>query len=92
MGRKWSGKVPPSLITLISGVALLPFIDEERLLSAMEPLYSELTEEEQARNEMGHDLLFVGPENALYESLGETFYSLHERLEVSICPFSTNCS
>ena len=67
---------------LWQGVALLPFIDEERLLSAMQPLYDELTEEEHARNAYGTDLLFVGQGNALYDTLGETFYAMTNGIEV----------
>lgn len=66
----------------MTGVALLPFIDEGRLLSAMEPLYDELTEEERARNAAGTDLLFITPENMLYESLSETFYAMNPGVEV----------
>jgi 5'-3' exoribonuclease 2 len=67
---------------LTIGVALLPFIDEARLLSAMGPLCDELTEEEQARNTVGNDLLFMAPENMLYESLSETFYAMNAGVEV----------
>lgn len=67
---------------LWQGVALLPFIDEERLLSAMQPLYDELTEEERARNAHGTDLLFVGQGNTLYDTLGETFYAMTNGIEV----------
>jgi 5'-3' exoribonuclease 2 len=49
------------------GVALLPFIDEKRLLDAMQTKYPLLKSEEAALNERGHDLLFVGRHNALYE-------------------------
>jgi 5'-3' exoribonuclease 2 len=67
---------------LWQGVALLPFIDESRLLAAMEPLYEELSEEEKHRNMLGSDLLFVGQENALYDVLGETFYAMRDGVEV----------
>ena len=70
------------------GVALLPFIDEERLLSAMEPHYGELSEEERIRNERGDDILFVTQENLLYDSLGETFYAMSQSVEVPI-PYFT---
>jgi 5'-3' exoribonuclease 2 len=63
------------------GVALLPFIDEERLLSVMRPLYEELSDEERARNAMGSDLLFVAQQNKLYDALGETFYAMNEGVE-----------
>jgi 5'-3' exonuclease len=84
MGRKCSGKVPPFLsnFLLTLGVALLPFIDEARLLSAMEPLWDELSEEELIRNGMGSDILFVGQQNKLYDSLGETFYAMNDGIEV----------
>jgi 5'-3' exoribonuclease 2 len=64
-------------------VALLPFIDEKRLLAAMEPLWDDLSDEEIIRNEMGSDLLFVGQQNKLYDPLGETFYAMNGGIEVS---------
>ena len=67
---------------LWQGVALLPFIDEGRLLAAMEPLYEELSEEEKHRNMLGSDLLFVAMENTLYDVLGETFYAMGDGVEV----------
>lgn len=68
---------------LWQGVALLSFIDEERLLRAMEPLWEELDEVERVRNEMGSDVLFVSQENMLYDVLGESFYAMKEAVEVS---------
>ncbi|MFS8006639.1 putative transcription factor interactor and regulator CCHC(Zn) family [Helianthus anomalus] len=41
------------------GIALLPFIDETRLLSEVEKLESSLTEEERRRNSRMNDRLFV---------------------------------
>lgn len=41
------------------GVALLPFIDEERLFRALENVYNDLTEEEKSRNSLGGHLIFV---------------------------------
>jgi len=64
------------------GVALLPFIDEKRLLEAMKPLYDELSQEEEQRNTMGTDVLFVGQQNQLYDDLGETFYAMKDGVEV----------
>lgn len=40
-------------------VVKLSFVDQERLISAMEPLLKGLTKEERQRNEFGKDLLFV---------------------------------
>lgn len=51
------------------GVALLPFIDEKRLLDAMTPRYSALTEEEERRNTWGNNVLFVFEEHPMYPAL-----------------------
>lgn len=42
------------------GVALLPFVDEQRLFKAVEPYRKELTLEEIKRNKLGDDRLYVG--------------------------------
>ncbi|KAM5437835.1 5'-3' exoribonuclease 2 [Microsporum ferrugineum] len=57
------------------GVALLPFIDEKRLLKAMDKRYPLLSEEEQARNATGKDVLLLSEKHPLYESLTANFYS-----------------
>ncbi len=41
------------------GVALLPFVDEVRLKSALKPFYDKLTSEEIRRNIRGDDRLYV---------------------------------
>uniref|UniRef100_A0A2R5LC27 5'-3' exoribonuclease n=1 Tax=Ornithodoros turicata TaxID=34597 RepID=A0A2R5LC27_9ACAR len=41
------------------GVALLPFVDEKRLLETVETVYPLLTEEEKKRNTRGDDMLYV---------------------------------
>ncbi|THH33760.1 hypothetical protein EUX98_g365 [Antrodiella citrinella] len=51
------------------GVALLPFIDEIRLLGAMGPEYHKLTDEEKRRNEWGNDVIYAFEEHPLYPSL-----------------------
>lgn len=57
------------------GVVLLPFIDEKRLLAAMEKRYPLLTEEEKARNTVGKDVLFISDRHPLYEHITAAFYS-----------------
>jgi 5'-3' exoribonuclease 2 len=58
------------------GVALLPWIDSKRLLSAMEKLYPFLPPEEAARNVVGKDVLLVSEANqALYDNITSNFYS-----------------
>lgn len=41
------------------GVALLPFVEEQRLLNVIEPFQSELTPEENQRNQLGHNRLYT---------------------------------
>ena len=55
------------------GVAILPFIEEQRLLNAMKDYSANLTEEERVRNEMGNDLLFVSRGHPLYETLCDLY-------------------
>ncbi len=57
------------------GVALLPFIDESRLLKAMASKYPLLTPEDAARNEMGKDVLLISDNHPLYDEVAERFYS-----------------
>ncbi len=58
------------------GVALLPWIDSKRLLSAMEKLYPLLPPEEAARNTVGKDVLLVSEAHqSLYDNIATNFYS-----------------
>ena len=57
------------------GVAILPFIDEKRLLDAMATKYPLLSAEEHARNEMGRDVLIMSDRHPLYEEVATNFYS-----------------
>ncbi|KAJ1308602.1 hypothetical protein OPQ81_004300 [Rhizoctonia solani] len=49
------------------GVALLPFIDEKRLLGAMAERYPQLTEDEVRRNKWGCNHIYVSDGNDLYD-------------------------
>jgi 5'-3' exoribonuclease 2 len=51
------------------GVALLPFINADRLLKAMESLYPKLSPDEVKRNSMGHDILFASSFHSNFENL-----------------------
>jgi 5'-3' exoribonuclease 2 len=65
-GKKWAWQ----------GVALLPFIDSERLLSAMAKKYPLMPPEMAARNTVGKDILLVAEAHAtLYSDIAENFYS-----------------
>ena len=57
------------------GVALLPFIDEKRLLNAMATRYPLLSAEDAARNEVGKDALIMSDRHPLYEEIATNFYS-----------------
>lgn len=57
------------------GVILLPFIDEKRLLAAMEKVYPLLTDEERSRNIHGQEVLLLSEQHPLYHDLVGNFYS-----------------
>jgi len=57
------------------GVALLPFIDESRLLEAMATRYPQLSAEDVVRNEPGRDTLIMSQRHPLYDVLALNFYS-----------------
>lgn len=57
------------------GVVLLPFIDEHRLLAAMEKKYPQLSDDEKSRNTMGRDVLLISDGHPLYQELVANFYS-----------------
>lgn len=57
------------------GVVLLPFIDEKRLLAAMEKKYPLLTDDERSRNTVGRDVLLLSESHPLYQDLVGNFYS-----------------
>ncbi|XP_061317738.1 5'-3' exoribonuclease 2 isoform X1 [Pezoporus flaviventris] len=55
------------------GVALLPFVDERRLRAALEEVYPDLTPEENRRNSLGGDVLFVGKHHPLCDFIVEQY-------------------
>ncbi|MBE7180790.1 MAG: hypothetical protein INR71_06205, partial [Terriglobus roseus] len=59
------------------GVAILPFIDEKRLLAAMATRYPLLSEDERIRNEFGNDVLMFSGQHPLYATVEEQFFSKH---------------
>lgn len=64
------------------GVALLPFIDQNRLLEAMAIDYPKLTEDQVRRNTWGHDVLFVSDDHSLYPFF-ESLYGKRKNQDVS---------
>lgn len=57
------------------GVALLPFIDAKRLLSAMGRKYPLLSADDAARNEVGKDVLIISDRHPLYNEIVSNCYS-----------------
>jgi len=68
------------------GVALLPFIEESRLLEAIANVYPKLTPEDHARNGLGKDVLYMSDQHPLYNDLASKFYSKRGDTEVSYSP------
>lgn len=65
------------------GVAILPFIDEKRLLEAMETKYHGLSAEEINRNRWGSNVLFVTDAHPLYPTM-EGLYGKRKTNDVRI--------
>jgi 5'-3' exoribonuclease 2 len=65
------------------GVALLPFIDEQRLLESARKVYPLLKPEDSARNAMGHDTLLISDGHPLYDDVVGKFYS--KKQDVAVC-------
>ena len=61
-----------SAFTCCAGVALLPFVDERRLHAALRDVYPNLNADENERNTLGSDRLFVGPHHPSHDFLGQT--------------------
>ncbi|KAK6058879.1 hypothetical protein COOONC_03533 [Cooperia oncophora] len=55
------------------GVALLPFVDEDRLLKTLETVQHTLTEEEKARNTTGPDRIFIGRNHPAFDFFKELY-------------------
>lgn len=56
------------------GVFLLPFVDEDRLLKALKPVDSSLTNEEKKRNKHDYDRLFIHKKNPCFLQLRRLYY------------------
>jgi 5'-3' exoribonuclease 2 len=56
------------------GVAVLPFIDEKRLLDAMATKYPELSDDEKQRNEFGKETLMFSQEGKLFQDANTALY------------------
>ncbi|KAJ2419206.1 5'-3' exoribonuclease 2, partial [Coemansia sp. RSA 2531] len=71
---------------LWQAVILLPFIDQKRLLDAVQKVYPKLSPEDRVRNEMGQELILVGSANPLYNSLCDLYATGDALKEVPLNP------
>lgn len=55
------------------GVALLPFIDQTRLLTALKSKEEELSDDEKRRNRWGDNVMYIADENGLYPDFCELY-------------------
>ncbi|KAN0097273.1 XRN 5'-3' exonuclease N-terminus domain containing protein [Tylopilus felleus] len=69
---------------LWQGVALLPFIDEKRLLDAMSERYPSLTEDEVRRNSWGSNVMYVSDEHRLYPFFESLYGKRKDKQPVSM--------
>ncbi|XP_055740487.1 5'-3' exoribonuclease 2-like isoform X1 [Salvelinus fontinalis] len=55
------------------GVALLPFVDERRLRAALAEVYPNLSPEENKRNSLGSDMMFVAKSHSICDFIQELY-------------------
>lgn len=61
------------------GIALLPFIEEKRLLLVLESKYPELTDDERDRNTLKSEVLVMSAQNVNYNRFSEIYKSTDEK-------------
>lgn len=65
------------------GIALLPFIDEKRLLRVVRKHYNQLTNDEIERNSHKHEVLFVGKKSHYYKKFSKLYNPEKKKEEVA---------
>lgn len=60
------------------GIALLPFIDEKRLLEAVQKKYELLTEVEKERNTLKDEVLIISKQHKMYETFCKELYEKNQ--------------
>ncbi|ADV23068.1 Strand exchange protein (5'-3' exoribonuclease), putative [Cryptococcus gattii WM276] len=66
------------------GVALLPFIDQNRLLTALKSKEELLSDDEKRRNSWGDNVMFIANENPLYDLFCDKLYGLRAKDPIPI--------
>jgi 5'-3' exoribonuclease 2 len=61
------------------GIALLPFIEEKRLLLVLETKYPELTDDERDRNTIKSEVLVMSSQNVNYDRFSEVYKTADEK-------------
>lgn len=61
-------------------IAKLTFVDENKLLQALQPFYSTLTDEEKERNKLGNNLLFVHKNNSSYKQWKDLYTQNNQKI------------
>uniref|UniRef100_A0AC35TJG3 5'-3' exoribonuclease n=1 Tax=Rhabditophanes sp. KR3021 TaxID=114890 RepID=A0AC35TJG3_9BILA len=72
------------------GVALLPFVDQERLLDCLNSNMDGLTEDEKRRNIRGENILFVSNKHPAFKHLSSIYESNLDNTWTSINKYLTN--
>ncbi|WVQ81281.1 5'-3' exoribonuclease 2 [Cryptococcus sp. DSM 104549] len=74
------------------GVALLPFIDQHRLLTALASKEGELSDDEKRRNSWGDNIMFISAGHPLFDVYCATLYGLKAKDVTKPIPIDTNLS
>uniref|UniRef100_A0A0K0DTB8 5'-3' exoribonuclease n=1 Tax=Strongyloides stercoralis TaxID=6248 RepID=A0A0K0DTB8_STRER len=72
------------------GVALLPFVDQDRLLACLEKYSDGLTEEEKRRNVRGENHLYVSKHHQSFKKIREIYENNQDVTWISLNPASNN--
>ncbi|KNZ57980.1 hypothetical protein VP01_2023g2 [Puccinia sorghi] len=75
---------------LWQGVALLPFIEQDRLLSSMKGCEEGLAPHDKARNEPGHVVMFCGEAHPQYENFCKIYQKRDNTEAVTLDPAHAN--
>ena len=72
------------------GIALLPFIDENRLLKVVRSQYDSLTEDEKNRNSHKSEVLFIGKKNPYFKKFSKLYIKGEDKKGKSEISFNFN--